>query len=123
MKIKDIKKLKGLGIRTEEIEVDATSIIEHAHFENHNCRDYRKESIEYMIKNKINFHSTCNNDHVMFQKLIKVECPVCHRNMIVKNGSGNCSTSTTTYVCDKCKVNVNITIPSDSGIHVNFEKD
>jgi len=120
MKIKELSDL-GLGVRIDDIEVDVTSVVENAFFERHNCQDYRKESINFMIKNKIDFHSTCNNDHEIMKKLIKVSCPVCHKNMKVTSGGGNGSISTTTYSCDECSTNVNITIP-DSGIHVDFER-
>ena len=121
MKIKEIGKIKGLRIHTEEIEVDATSVIEHAFFEDRNCSNYRKDSIEYMVKNKIDFHSTTNSSHEMFKKFVKVECPQCHKDMTLNSGGGNGSASTALYVCNKCGINTSITIPCE-GINVNWSR-
>jgi len=120
MKIEDIEKI--LPIRVKDIEVDATSVIEHHFFERGSRHgDYRTESIDFMVKNKIAFHSTCNSAYQAIGKYIVVKCPTCHKNMKSGTGSGSSSQNTMNYSCD-CGTEASLTIPSD-GLSFRFKEE
>ena len=123
MKIKDFKQLKNLPtINVEEIEIDHQSLIETTFFHDANCKDYCKDSINYMIENKVDFNSTNNTDYQIMEKFIIIYCPCCKTLMHTNGGSGNIDTQTTCYHCSKCHTCIHITIPCN-GIQFIFPKE
>lgn len=78
MKIEDIdSKLPGIKVKIGEIEVDSTHLVEHAFFEERPNRrkDYRDQSIDYFLKHKVVFHSTCNSIYNVAKRFIVIKCP------------------------------------------------
>lgn len=121
--INDLLRNAGLSpINTESLDVDATASIEHNFFENSLKLDYRQDSVNFMIKNKIDFHSTCNNVFNITRKFIKIACPTCKNEMSYEDGGGNSDTNTSNYRCDKCKTTASITMPNE-GIHFSFKEN
>ena len=119
MKIKDVRNVLSLSDhRVGEIEVDIERIVEN-HFFDHG-RDYKKESVDFMIKKRVNFSSTVNTDFHVMSSYIKVKCPVCRSIMKSNGGGGSTGTITVGYVCSKCNTVVSVTIPCD-GIRFNFD--
>jgi hypothetical protein len=89
MEIQELKKkVEGLRVNWEELDVDLTEIVEHAFFEKPGHTDYRKESIQYMVRNKIDFHSTCNSVFDVARMYLKFECPHCGKEMKMCGGGG-----------------------------------
>jgi hypothetical protein len=74
MQIKDLKEI--IPINIGQVEVDATSLIEHYFFDKPGHSDYRTDSINFMTKQKINFHSTCNSAFNVVKKFVKISCPI-----------------------------------------------
>lgn len=121
MQISELKNL-GLGIKIDDIEVDATDVIERAFFGNHTCNDYRNESIDYMVKNKIDFHSTCNSIFNVTKRFIKIVCPTCKRNMVYISGGGSADSFHHSYRCEHCQTQADLSIPSE-GFRVIFKHE
>jgi predicted RNA-binding Zn-ribbon protein involved in translation (DUF1610 family) len=124
MKFKKLNDILGknqlLPIDLTNAEIDPTEVIEHYFFERGKGDDYRQEAIEFMMKNKITFNSTCNSNFNMAKKFIKVDCPTCGKPMKYEGGSGSSSQYTHRFVCKSKRCpSISITIPSD-GITVNF---
>ena len=118
----ELKKLRELiQVDINKLEVDATSVIEHRFFEKGGFGDYRQESINFCIKNKIDFHSTCNSAFNVMKSFIKIKCPVCKKNMEPASGSGSGLTETLHYVC-ACGTDVSLTIPVE-GIIISFKEN
>jgi predicted RNA-binding Zn-ribbon protein involved in translation (DUF1610 family) len=106
-----------LPINPTYAEIDPTEIIEHYFFER-GKGDYRQETIDFMLKNKIAFHSTCNNNFDMAKRFLKVTCPKCGKEMKYSGGSGSSGAYTHRFECKRGCPTVSITIPSD-GISIS----
>lgn len=115
------EKYPGIRIKTDEIEVDPTMLVEHALFERQNCDNYRTETINYLVKHKIDGHSTCNNTYEFAKAFVKISCPACKEEMKVNTGSGNSNTHTITYKCS-CGTKFYLTIPNN-GFSFEFPKE
>lgn len=114
-------KLNGLGISASSIEVDMTRIIEHAFFENEDSTDYRNDSINFMVKRKIDCHSTCNSIHNFISKFVKISCPNCQKDMSVHSSGGNNNSHTTTFRCS-CGTKFYLATPND-GLSIEFKEE
>lgn len=122
MKLKDFqKKCPGVRLQLGELEIDATRLIEHSLFEREDCRNYRQETINYLVRHKIDGHSTCNNIHEFAKAFVKVQCPSCHKNMKIDGGSGNSHSHTVNYKCD-CGTMFHLTTPND-GMSIEFKSE
>lgn len=122
MKIEDIdSKLPGIKVKIGEIEVDSTHLVEHAFFDDRTNRrtDYRDQSIDYFLKHKVDFHSTCNSIYNNAKRFIVIKCPKCHRNMELNGGGGNSSLHNLYYVCT-CGTKANLNMPNE-GFSVQFK--
>ena len=119
MKLKDLKQF--IDVNSEEVEVNAINMIEDHFFNNPECSDYRNSAINFCNNKKIDWSSTENNCYDVLKRYVKIECPKCHREMEVVNGSGNCNSSYVTYKCNSCETQVNLTIPK-KGFSVYFKK-
>jgi len=120
MKLKDIKKL--IPIKTDEIQVDSTAMIENYFFNNTPVtKNYKEESIEFMIQNQTNFHSTFNNIDILVKKFLKVSCPKCNCEIESKGGGGNSDFTTINFRCPQCSTEISLSFPHD-GISVEFKK-
>jgi predicted RNA-binding Zn-ribbon protein involved in translation (DUF1610 family) len=122
MKIEDFdSKLPGIRVKIGQIEVDPTHIVEHACFEDRSDRrkDYRDLSIDYFLKHKVDFHSTCNSIYNVAKRFIKIKCPKCGKNMELNGGGGNSSLHNLNYTCT-CGTKANLNMPNE-GFSVQFE--
>jgi predicted RNA-binding Zn-ribbon protein involved in translation (DUF1610 family) len=119
MKVREISEILP-SVKIDEIEVDQTSVIENYFFERRYSKDYRKDSIDFMVKNRVDFHSSCNSGFDVMKRFVHVVCPVCGKNMSAGDGSGSGGTTSMQYKCEHCSVEVFITIPTE-GFEVCFK--
>lgn len=117
MKTKDLKKF--IPINVDDLEVDPAVVTEHHFFNSNSTHDYRKESINFLNKNRISFHTTPNSSHTFATLFIQVKCPKCKK--ILKGGGGGGSTNRNhiDFHCKTCKLSVSITTPDD-GYSVSY---
>ncbi len=119
MKIKDIESLR---IDINEIEIDITPIIEQKFYDSKACDNFREDSVNYLISNTMNFHSTPNNFLILMKRFVKIICPKCKREMPQKGSGGIPSAYIITYDCSKCKTKLSISVNPEDAIHINFDK-
>jgi predicted RNA-binding Zn-ribbon protein involved in translation (DUF1610 family) len=121
MKIRDLKKILP-SIRTDDIEVDTMEVIESHFFDLPSNEDYRKRAIDFVLKEKKSFNTTCNCVYKFAVAYVQVVCPKCGKYLVGSSGSGTTNRHSVGYRCEKCKVTVTITTPSD-GYAVSFDSD
>jgi hypothetical protein len=127
MRIEEIEsKLPGIRVKIGEIEIDPTRLVERACFDDRSkhaqttCTDYRDQSIDYFVRHKVDFHSTCNLIYNVAKRFIVVKCPSCKRNMEVTSGGGGNNSMYTVNYCCTCGTRTTLTMPNN-GFTVEFK--
>jgi predicted RNA-binding Zn-ribbon protein involved in translation (DUF1610 family) len=121
MKIGDIRNLIPINAKMiEEIEIDPIRIVENYFFEKPGCKDYRNETINFMIKEKQSFSTTNNCVYDFAKRFVKVTCPSCGIILDGKSGGGTSDNNYIHYKCDNCGLEVSIVTP-DNGYSVTFK--
>lgn len=111
-----VSKLDELGLRPKtlaDIEVRVEDVITDDEFNRPGGKDYRGAAIDRLVGLRVPFSSNCNIVWDMMKRFVKVECPYCGGNTKATSGSGNCDTSSTTYVCEKCDSRIVLSTQND----------
>ena len=83
--------------------------------------DYRKDSINFAIKEKIDFDTTANSVYQFAKEFVKVKCPTCNQIVDGKGGGGTAKSHNIEFICKECKTKVVINTPED-GYSVYFNE-
>ncbi len=105
--------LESIGMNSDLPDVilenlNYVHLVENYYFRKRNCKDYRNASIDFAIKNKLNFSSSQNTYNDFMRRFVKVSCPTCNMSLTGKGGGGTSGSFHTDYYCDDCKVEVSL---------------
>jgi predicted RNA-binding Zn-ribbon protein involved in translation (DUF1610 family) len=86
--------------KESDIDIDFSSTIVQDEFNNRRKGNYREDSINRLIESGQEWHTEGNIDYEVTKKFVKVFCPYCDNEMILKNS----------YHCEKCGAEVILSI-------------
>jgi predicted RNA-binding Zn-ribbon protein involved in translation (DUF1610 family) len=106
-------------------EDDVNPLTEHEdHFFNKRVhkenKDYRELAIKKCLQNKDSFVSTNNSLWNLVKDYLKFQCPICGELLSFSGSSGSHGFYSSKTMCEKCKIEINLELPSD-GITVTFK--
>ncbi len=115
---------KRLNISDEEIKdaVHWVKLIEHHFFNEEHTGSYQNKTIDFCIRNKIDFGVTQNNPYEMLTRFIRIVCPRCLMEMQVKSGGGDTHSHGISCRCVKCGTEGSIRIDVPDGMSFHFKE-
>lgn len=81
----------------------------------------KKNEIDFIVDNKINYSSNINTHYNFFKRFVKIECPVCLKDMGEPfSGGGSSNFHHTDYKCSVCQTKVSLGSFADGGFNLEF---
>jgi hypothetical protein len=111
-----IKELRALDIperAIEEISVNALDVIRNQEWDKKHPKCYRERSIDRVLSLKIPFTSEYNTLRELLRRVIHITCPICNKKIEVDSSGGSLGHQTFMFSCDKCNLEINLTLPVD----------